>query len=245
MFHITNLLNRDSNSGENKEIPCFLKDFINDELEHRLEVLNQAFRSRGIEEIKSAYERALEAFHAKKKLKELSFRSFPLYLTEYYFLKDVFSFLVQDSKEGFCVVTGPEAEDNLFSLSRWLEPEMKIRTATGAEPEFGSMLDLLIKLEEEQGNRLTAYFHSHPGEGIGATEPSDVDIDTQEKLERGGYPVIGAIFSRDGYIRFFSDQRDFEVEISGKGGEQIEKNVVKLSGNQVNKVSNTNGYTGR
>lgn len=87
---------------------------------------------------------------------------------------------------------------------------------------------LLIKFEQF-GYRLLAHFHSHPGNGFQATKPSGTDTGFQKRLENAGYPTVAAIFSRDGYIRFFRLDDDFEVQIYGTGVEQHDKNAFRLT----------------
>jgi hypothetical protein len=82
---------------------------------------------------------------------------------------------------------------------------------------------------EQFGHRLLAHFHSHPGIGIEATRPSGTDAGFQKRLEDAGYPAVAAIFSRDGYIRFFRLDDDLEVEIYGSGVEQHGKNSFRIT----------------
>ena len=77
----------------------------------------------------------------------------------------------------------------------------------------------IIKLEQF-GHRLLAHFHSHPGNGIEANRPSGTNTGFQKRLEDAGYPAVAAIFSRDGYVRFFRLDDDLEIEIYGSGVEQ-------------------------
>lgn len=117
---------------------------------------------------------------------------------------------------------------NSYMLSRSIRPDLD-----KSEPGYASVNDLssLHNLEdfERHGSLLCAYLHMHPGHGSGSTMPSSVDIACQRRLENGGYPVIGGIFSRDGYLRFFSDRNLFEVALSGKGVEHVGKDLFKLT----------------
>jgi len=110
-------------------------------------------------------------------------------------------------------------------LSRLIRPELD-----KSEPGYASVNDIssLHKLEDldRHGSLLCTYLHMHPGRGSGSTLPSSVDTACQRRLERGGYPVIGGIYSRDAYLRFFSDQNPFDVSISGKGVEHVGKNLL-------------------
>lgn len=95
-----------------------------------------------------------------------------------------------------------------------------------ANLEFSSKA--LIKLEQ-YGSILTCYFHAHPGRGINSNLPSGIDYANQERLENGKYKTIGGIFSRDGYLRFFTDKLQYKVLISGKGVKRVSENVFKLA----------------
>jgi hypothetical protein len=67
------------------------------------------------------------------------------------------------------------------------------------------------------------------------THPSDIDIPTHQRLEDGGYPLIGAIFAKGhpscvSYVRFFSANRPFSISIYGAGVTPLpgETNVFKV-----------------
>jgi len=155
-------------------------------------------------------------------------RSVPLYLTSAYFLREAYKSVTATRNESLIYVTGPEDGKGLFVLSR-LVPFRLARASRGyASPEPSSQLDVLTKLDDG-GQRLLATFHSHPGYGSGSTYPSGVDRSTQEQLERVGYVAIGAIFSRDGYVRFYSKNRPFRIAVSGKGCEQIGDHLFRIS----------------
>lgn len=206
-----------------------VKNFIEGELEKRVGELNEEFQQDEKEEVEQAYQKAMEAFEASVALRKPSTeKSVATYLSETRFLKELYEYLTRDGKEGYCLISGPELEDSLFVLTRMVETKMARRSTAGAEPEIGFMLETLSEMEQEHGSRLTAYAHSHPGKGSASTTPSSIDKDTQRKLEQGGYPAVGLIFSRDGYVRFFSHQREFAVEVSGNG-EEVNDGVFKLS----------------
>lgn len=77
------------------------------------------------------------------------------------------------------------------------------QSAVYVEGDSMATRDVLIQMSE-YGYALHAVCHSHPGTGIEATHPSGIDLDHQDRLQRGGYPVISCIYSRDGFARFFS-----------------------------------------
>jgi hypothetical protein len=144
------------------------------------------------------------------------------------FLHECFHELTADNREQFFFITGSEA-DSLLVLDQKCGFEHVSRTAAGVEGEIRSTHTLLCKLEHF-GHRLLAHFHSHPGRGLGATLPSSIDQAFQERLERGGYPTVAAVFSRDGFVRFFRLDNNFELQVFGKGVEEGgEPNVFHLT----------------
>jgi len=87
---------------------------------------------------------------------------------------------------------------------------------------------VLIGLEH-YGSLLTCYFHAHPGNGSEANHPSSIDINNHTRLEAGNYCTVGGIFSRDGYLRFFTDKMAFRIIISGKGVKRVGADLWKLT----------------
>ncbi|RLC89222.1 MAG: hypothetical protein DRI37_04340 [Chloroflexi bacterium] len=153
--------------------------------------------------------------------------SLPVYLTSASFLARAFRVLARKRHETIVYVTGPEMGGNLFVLTRLLPLKLAQRGIAHARADLKHQVRVLTALEEA-GVRLLGMFHSHPGSGPEATAPSLTDLRTQESMEQGGYVTVGAIFSRDGYIRFFSHQRPFHVHVAGNGITQIEENLFQL-----------------
>jgi hypothetical protein len=144
------------------------------------------------------------------------------------FLHECFRELAADDKEQFFFITGSET-DNLMILDQTCGFEHVSRTAAGVEGEIKSTHTLLCKLEQFN-HRLLGHFHIHPGRGIGATLPSSIDRAFQERLERGGYPTVAAVFNRDRLVRFFRLDNNFELQVFGKGVESTnEPNVFHLT----------------
>jgi proteasome lid subunit RPN8/RPN11 len=149
------------------------------------------------------------------------------YIVSSLFLSECFHELTADSREQFFFITGSEA-GGILTLDQKCGFEHVVRTVVGVEGELKSTHALLCKLERF-GHRLLGHFHSHPGHGMGSTVPSPTDRSFQERLERGGYPTLATIFSRDGYVRFFRLDHNFELQIHGKGVEEVEPNVFRLT----------------
>jgi len=152
----------------------------------------------------------------------------PLYLVGASFLTGAFETLTKTPDEHLVYATGPEDGKRAFAISQLVTFELAEKSAVSASPDPTSQLEALTELDR-RGERLLAVLHSHPGHGAGATTPSSVDRSTQEGLEKMGYPTIGAIFSRDGFIRFFSVNRPFRVAVSGTGIERAGEHVYRLT----------------
>jgi len=143
------------------------------------------------------------------------------------FLHECFKELTADRDEQFFFLTGAIVRGT-YVLDQKLEFQHVKRNMVGVVGKQADTHRLLIKLEQF-GHRLLAHFHSHPGNGMDATNPSGTDTGFQKRLEDAGYPTVAAIFSRDGYIRFFRLDNDLEIEIYGSGVEQHGKNKFRLT----------------
>jgi hypothetical protein len=143
------------------------------------------------------------------------------------FLHDCFKKLTADPDEQFFFITGAEV-DGVHVLDQCAEFAHQRRTRMGVVGDMPSMHNLLIKLEQF-GHKFLAHFHSHPGNGPGATHPSGTDQNFQRRLEQGGHLAVMAIFSRDGFIRFIRMDRNFQLEIYGEGVEQYAPDVYRLN----------------
>lgn len=150
-----------------------------------------------------------------------------MYLVGSLFLYDCFSTLVQGLDERMHYVTGLRLA-GLLTLDRIVEFELEAASPVSAVGDAASSHAELIRLDRF-GHRLHGLFHRHPGKGKEATMPSKVDLDTQSRQERGKYPVIGAIFTEDGYVRFFSGRNQFDLILYGEGVERVEENTYRLT----------------
>jgi proteasome lid subunit RPN8/RPN11 len=150
----------------------------------------------------------------------------PLYIVSSLFLLESFRYLVKDPAEDMHFVTGCELGP-VRVLERLVDFDKAERTAVRVAGKPASTHQALIGLEAK-GHRLTAWMHSHPGMGAGATRPSSTDLDHQRRLEQGRYPAIGAIFSRDACVRFFSAGTPFRVEVFGAGVRRLDERVYQF-----------------
>jgi hypothetical protein len=149
------------------------------------------------------------------------------YVVSSMFLHECFKDLTADRDEQFFFVTGSEVAGK-FVLDQKAEFEHSKRSMVGVTGNMSATHRLLIRLEQF-GHRLLAHFHSHPGNGASATSPSGIDARFQERLETAGYPTVAAIFSRDGYVRFFRLDQNLQIEIHGTGVEDLGKNIYRLT----------------
>jgi hypothetical protein len=148
------------------------------------------------------------------------------YIVSSLFLHQCFKDLTADQDEQLFFVTGSEV-DGVRVLDQKIEFLHQKRGPLGVVGNMSSTHRLLIRLEQF-GHRLLAHFHSHPGKGAGATHPSGTDENYQRRLEAAGYPTVAAIFSRDGYIRFFRLDDNLQMEIHGDGVENLGKHTYRL-----------------
>lgn len=154
------------------------------------------------------------------------FSTAPVYVVSSLFLRDCYETLMRHASEDMFYITGPELAHTRV-LERCVMFEKSARSAAGVAGEPQATHSVLIELET-QGHRLTGWFHSHPGYGPEATRPSRTDLDHQGRLERGRCPAIGAIFTRDGYVRFFSREAPFALHIYGKGVQRTDERTYRL-----------------
>jgi proteasome lid subunit RPN8/RPN11 len=150
-----------------------------------------------------------------------------IYLVGSWLLRDCYEYLCRKPTEMMHFVTGVRFS-NIFILERMVKFDFEraspVYISGDVSSSFGSLLEI-----ERYGYSVNAWFHSHPGNGESQAFASSIDIRNQERLERGGYPAIGGVFSQDGYIRFFSQNRKFDVIVLGKGVEKIGDNLYGLS----------------
>jgi proteasome lid subunit RPN8/RPN11 len=149
------------------------------------------------------------------------------YVVSSLFLYECFAQSTADEKEQFVFITGSEVNGTMV-LDQIIELVHDRRTVGGVEAEPKSTHRLLIKLEQF-GHRLLAHFHSHPGRGPDATHPSGIDRRFQQRLENAGHVAAAAIFSRDGYVRFFRLDGNLDLRIHGNGVRECERSVYHLT----------------
>lgn len=150
----------------------------------------------------------------------------PRYVVSSLFLRNCFQELTAEPEEHFVFVTGCEL-NSTYVLAQRLEFAHHRRTVLGVTGELADTHRVLIELEQA-GHRLLAHFHSHPGHGPDAIRPSGIDESFQRRLERAGYPVVSAIFGRDGYVRFWRLDGKVDVQVFGAGVERHDAQTFRL-----------------
>lgn len=151
----------------------------------------------------------------------------PRFVVSSLFLEQCFRDLTKDLREEFFFITGAEV-DGVGVLDQKVEFTHQQRTVMGVTGNMGATHKLLIRLEQF-GHRLLGHFHSHPGVGLSATLPSGTDESFQRRLETAGYPTVAAIFSRDGFVRFFRLENEFELAVHGEGVEHLGQHAYRLA----------------
>lgn len=149
----------------------------------------------------------------------------PLYLITSLFLRDSFGLLNHRGVESLHFVTGPEIA-GIRILDQIISFNLEHQSVVYAKGDVAAIRNVLIQLNEDKF-RLWGYFHIHPGMGEHSTLPSGTDLNLDRLLDNGNYEAIGAIFSRDGFIRFFS-RREFRVQIYGEGVEKVNEKLYRL-----------------
>lgn len=104
--------------------------------------------------------------------------------------------------------------------------DVKLASQSGGRASFDMrhFTEVAMSLMDH-GQALHGIFHSHRFSG--PPSPSGVDRDLQRVLDEGGYPAIQAVFSDDGYVRFFA-HRPFAIRIYGKGVEHVEGHLYRI-----------------
>ena len=149
------------------------------------------------------------------------------YLVGSLFLYDCYRELIRGPDERMNYVTGLKL-GSVLTMDRIITFTLDAATPVFAQGNLASSHEALIGLTRF-GHRLHGLFHCHPGRGEKATRPSSIDLDTQERQERGRYPVIGAIFTEDGFVRFFSVRNQFQIVTYGEGVEHVGETVYRLT----------------
>lgn len=141
-------------------------------------------------------------------------------------LKDRFSHhnLMIGDPEWACLVTGP-----CIDGVRMMTHKLTVRYDHQSPSKVGMALEdfhRALRGLQRWGYSLHGVFHSHRTSG--PVSPSRIDFAAQRQVLEPTYPAIQGVFSEDGYLRFFSGMRPFEVKVYGQGVEHVEDTLYKL-----------------
>lgn len=144
----------------------------------------------------------------------------PTFVVDAWFLRDCIRHHTPLEDEVGSYITGPQL-GGVRILSRICPVEPHVQSPVRFIGSARSCASRLIEIIEN-GNRLHATFHSHPGAGVGATCPSFIDDRYMEKLQRRGAKALGLICTRDGYVRAYSPAMPFMLLVQGTMVDEVE-----------------------
>jgi proteasome lid subunit RPN8/RPN11 len=153
----------------------------------------------------------------------------PHYLVSSWFLARSQAYLTSHpaGEERMHFVSGMQvAKTKSWTLDHLVTVAQSSQSATHAQADQQALLAVLTEMDR-WGHTVTGIFHSHPHTGAEWTRPSGVDLDTQERHEAGGYPLISGICTRDGWFRFFA-HHPFTITLFGKGVTQYEDHLFQI-----------------
>ncbi len=196
----------------------------------RIEVIFKGGSIRKISTSKSS--ETLEGQPIPERKKEVTTEdAVPTYLVGSRFITDCYRFLMKHPTEVLHDVSGVK-HNGVYTMERLDPLELDESSSVYARSNLLSTRDSLMDMHRF-GYLLTGVFHSHPGNGPSSTNPSDIDVRNQKKLEYAGYKCLSAVFSRDGYVRFFSVSNPFKVVVRGRGVDNAgEENLFRITGPQ-------------
>lgn len=142
-------------------------------------------------------------------------------------LRQAFRICSASADEAMVFVVGIEtARGTRYGLSV-VQVGHTSQSPVSAEAAMVDSHRLSIRAHEAK-HPIVAILHTHPGRGAGATTPSAIDLRTHTAWEQA-WPLVGGIFSRDGYLRFFSAGTPFEVEVCGNHMERVGDGLYKFA----------------
>lgn len=173
---------------------------------------------------KGLYEEYMERINAEQKKKT--------YMVSSLFLQDCYDCLTRELSsnkdiESLIYVTGVEAGRYVI-LDRIISFKMDEQTPVYAKGNAQDTHRVLMQLSV-MGYKLLGIFHTHLWEGMGAVNPSSIDITNQGRYEKSGYEAISGIFSKDGFVRFFSNSLDFNMTVYGKEVQEYGNKIYRFN----------------
>jgi len=130
----------------------------------------------------------------------------------------------RNDEEDSVLLTGPEFSNIAFP-NRIVEYE-KEKSSGGIRSDDKSLAEKIIQLDDT-GYRVLALAHSHPGDGKPA--PSPRDREQQDLFEEIDMNIINLIFTSNGYLRFYTNDLDFNLLFYGKGIRRVSDELYKIN----------------
>jgi len=135
----------------------------------------------------------------------------PRFVPSTYLLAESFAYLRRQPEESLHLATGVVL-GTATTVDTLVPVPLANATVISAEADPAGLSRVLADLDRV-GHYLTGVFHIHPGEGIGATQPSSVDRAYMERLR--GRSLVFGIWSRDAYCRVMTIPEDTPIELYG------------------------------
>lgn len=159
------------------------------------------------------------------------------------FLRQAFTYLTGDPKkrERMTLVSGPVAKNGTVVLASMHKVQTSQQSAAYVQADPAATARQIDNLVSNDQHQLWGMFHSHILYGKNSTQPSQTDINHQNRLVKFSMPdTLGGIFSLDGWCRIFSTAKSFSLTTYGGGVEMIENNprekILKISLPEVDHV---------
>ena len=151
------------------------------------------------------------------------------YIVSSRLITDCFYMLDTDSiNESIIDISGFQINKVTIFMERIEKIDIDYKNPFYAKSDLISTYKTLMKIEHF-GGILAGVFHIHPGNGPNSITPSLTDVNDQAKRENVGYLSIGCIFSRDGWLRFFSKNIKFSINLYGNGVLKYENDLFKIT----------------
>jgi hypothetical protein len=171
------------------------------------------------------------------------------------FLKECWEYLIRDpgKNERLHLVTGTITEDGTRVLSRMETVRYGKQSAAYVCADGVDAHQKIISLAEDHGHLVLGMFHSHMSRGAGSSSPSSVDTAFLERMGQVGCDCLGGIFTMDGHVRFYMLEKEFDIQVYGKGVTKVnEKPFQKIfhigkeeKANETRRIQNESSAAGK
>jgi hypothetical protein len=185
-------------------------------------------RRRDVKNIEFCNRRLADTLQTISILEKVGARPIPLtheYVFSSWILRDSFHRCMEREEEGIHFIAGIQLEE-MRVATRIISFPYAYRSVAGAKGDHRATHQIMIETHE-MGHTLLALIHSHPGTGLHANRHSTEDHRTHTLWEKTSR-MIGGIWSRDGYLRFFSVGLPFSIRIVGDKMQEVERNVFQI-----------------